>query len=118
MRRIGMLERIGRLAIVALALCLSTAAPAARGRQVEIGPRSPEPPAAPLPAAPQMPIPSPAPKSPRLKRKPKLRPAPPRLPATKTVRLSGGVTIEMVLVPAGSFTMGSKAGGSDEGPAH
>jgi len=38
------------------------------------------------------------------------------LPATRTVELPGGLTMDFVLVPAGEFVMGDGGGGQDERP--
>jgi len=40
------------------------------------------------------------------------------LPATKTLELGHGAKLELVLIPAGEFQMGSKDGESDEVPIH
>lgn len=42
----------------------------------------------------------------------------PGMPLQKTVDLGGGVKLDMVLVPAGSFVMGDERGLDDEKPAH
>lgn len=41
-----------------------------------------------------------------------------RSPAEKTIELGGGVTLETVLIPAGSFAMGDDKGLDDEKPVH
>jgi len=43
---------------------------------------------------------------------------PPGNPPTLTLQLGGGITLELVLIPAGSFMMGSAAGYTDELPVH
>jgi formylglycine-generating enzyme required for sulfatase activity/predicted Ser/Thr protein kinase len=40
------------------------------------------------------------------------------VPVKKTLTLGGGVTLDLVLVPAGTFTMGSHDGDADEKPPH
>ncbi len=40
------------------------------------------------------------------------------MPTQKTIELGGGVKLEMVLIPAGSFVMGDNGGLGDEKPAH
>jgi len=41
-----------------------------------------------------------------------------KLPSRKTIELGDGVRLEMVLIPAGSFTMGANDGIDDEKPPH
>ena len=40
------------------------------------------------------------------------------MPVQKTIELGGGVKLEMVLIPAGSFVMGDDKGLDDEKPVH
>lgn len=40
------------------------------------------------------------------------------VPAQKSIELGGDTTLEMVLIPAGSFAMGDDMGLDDEKPAH
>lgn len=42
----------------------------------------------------------------------------PKPQSQKAIELGGGVTLEMVLIPAGAFVMGDAAGSDDERPVH
>ena len=95
---------IPRALVVVLFLVALAAADRTFGQAV-IGP-GPKPKPAPLKSKPSLPKPKPIP------------PSPSAQGGTRSFDLGGGVTVEMVLIQASTFTMGIENGIADEAPAH